>query len=115
MEIFSGLRIWISMDPHYFGKPDPFPHQSKKLDPSRIRIQVKLQALQRAKKLSQSGPWTLTLEAWRLKMGPQRLCRSVVADLHHFDEEQNRIRIRIKVKSRIRIRINVMRIHNPVF
>jgi hypothetical protein len=53
----------------------------------------------------------------------------VVADWHHFDEEQDpgpelsrikvktRIRIRIEAKSRIwiRIRIKVMRIRNPAF
>jgi hypothetical protein len=35
------------------------------------------------------GPWTLTVEAWRLKMEPWRVCRPVVADSHHFDEEQD--------------------------
>ncbi len=25
----------------------------------------------------------------RLKMEPRRVCRTVVADLHHFDEEQD--------------------------
>ncbi len=26
---------------------------------------------------------------WRLKMEPWRVCRPVVADLHHLDEEQD--------------------------
>jgi hypothetical protein len=38
------------------------------------------------------------MEAWRLKMQTWRVCRPVVADLHHLDEEQVQIRIRIKVK-----------------
>jgi hypothetical protein len=29
-----------------------------------------------------SGPWTLTMETWRV-------FRPVVADSHHFDEEQD--------------------------
>jgi hypothetical protein len=28
------------------------------------------------------------MEAWRLKMKPWRVCRPMVADSHHFDEEQ---------------------------
>ncbi len=40
-------------------------------------------------KWSHAGPWTLTMEAWPLKMEPLSVCRQVVADSHHFDEEQN--------------------------
>jgi hypothetical protein len=29
------------------------------------------------------------MEAWRLTNEPWRACRPVVADLHHFDEEQD--------------------------
>jgi hypothetical protein len=29
------------------------------------------------------------MEAWRIKMEPWRVCRTVVADSHHFDEEQD--------------------------
>jgi hypothetical protein len=29
------------------------------------------------------------MEAWRLKMEPWRVCRQVVADSHHFVEEQD--------------------------
>jgi hypothetical protein len=29
------------------------------------------------------------MEAWGLKMEPWRTCRPVIADSHHFDEEQN--------------------------
>jgi hypothetical protein len=32
-------------------------------------------------------PWTLTMEAWRLEMEPQRFCRAVVADSHNFDTD----------------------------
>jgi hypothetical protein len=41
------------------------------------------------------------------KMEPGRVCRPVVADSHHSDEEQNSdpYPIRIKVKSRLRIRL----------
>jgi hypothetical protein len=35
-------------------------------------------------------PWTITTEAYSLKMEPWRVCKPVVADLHHFhhDAEQ---------------------------
>jgi hypothetical protein len=57
---------------------------------------------------------------WRLEIEPWRVCRLVVADLHHFDEEQDPdpgqnqslIWIRLKVKTGIRIHINVLRMHN---
>ncbi len=29
------------------------------------------------------------MEAWPLKMEPWSVCRQVVADSHHFDEEQD--------------------------
>ncbi len=32
---------------------------------------------------------SLTIEACRFNMEPWRVCRPVVANLHHFDEEQN--------------------------
>jgi hypothetical protein len=46
-----------------------------------------------------------TMEAWRLKIEPWRVCSPVVADSHHFDEKQDPdphylakyIRIRIQV------------------
>jgi hypothetical protein len=41
-----------------------------------------------AQKWRHGGPWTLTIEAWRLKTEPWRVFRLVVADLSHFDEEQ---------------------------
>jgi hypothetical protein len=31
---------------------------------------------------------TLTIEAWRLKMKPWRVCKPMVADLHNFYKEQ---------------------------
>jgi hypothetical protein len=52
------------------------------------------------------------MESWNF-------CRPVIADSHHFDEEQypdqDPIRIRFGVKTRIRIRIKVMRIRKPDF
>jgi hypothetical protein len=33
--------------------------------------------------------WRLALEAWRLKMEPVRVCRSVIVDSHHIDEEED--------------------------
>ncbi len=35
------------------------------------------------------GPWTLTMNAWRLKIEPLRVCRPVVADSNHIHEEQD--------------------------
>jgi len=32
--------------------------------------------------------WRLKMEPWMLKMEPWRICRPVVVDSHHFDEEQ---------------------------
>jgi hypothetical protein len=34
-------------------------------------------------------PWTLKMEPWRLKIEPWRVCVPVVADSHHFEEEQD--------------------------
>ncbi len=55
-------------------------------------------------------PWTLTIEAWRLKnMKPRRFCRQVVADWHQFDPHpdlhQNEKSNPITVKRGTRIRI----------
>ncbi len=36
-------------------------------------------------KLSLGGPWTLTVESWRLKLEPWRVCKPMVADSHHFE------------------------------
>jgi hypothetical protein len=41
---------------------------------------------------------TLTMEAWRLKISPWRVCRPAVANSQHFDEERARLRICIQVK-----------------
>ncbi len=49
----------------------------------RIRFKVNIPGFMRLK----MGLWALTMEAWRLKMNPKRICRPVVADSHHFDEE----------------------------
>jgi hypothetical protein len=39
--------------------------------------------------MSLGGPWTLTIEAWRLRMEPWGVSRPVVAESHHFVEEQD--------------------------
>jgi hypothetical protein len=39
--------------------------------------------------MSLGGPWTLTIEAWRLKMEPWRVSRPMVAGSHHFVEVQD--------------------------
>jgi hypothetical protein len=31
----------------------------------------------------------LTMKAWMLKMEPWNVCRTMAADSHHFDEEQD--------------------------
>ncbi len=41
----------------------------------------------RGSKCSHRGPWTLTMEAWALKMGAGRVCRPEVADSHNFDPD----------------------------
>jgi hypothetical protein len=43
----------------------------------------------RGTKYRRGGPWTLTMVARRLKMELWRVYRPVVADSHHFDEEQD--------------------------
>ncbi len=56
------------------------------------------------------------METWRLTIEPWRVCRPVVADSHHFDEEQDQdpqYSEEFK-KRRIRIRIKLMRTRNPV-
>ncbi len=40
-------------------------------------------------KLSRGKPWTLTMEAWRLKMERLRACKPGAADAHNFDEGQD--------------------------
>ncbi len=64
------LTRFADPDPHCFWMldPDPDPHYSEKLDPD-------------LHKKVHGGPWTLTMEAWRLKM------------------KRSRIRVRIKLKS----------------
>jgi hypothetical protein len=72
------------MDPYFLGSR------------ARIRIRVKAGSASaimsefrsfRGSKWSLGGLWTITVEAWRLKMEPWRVCRPVVANSHHIDEE----------------------------
>ncbi len=53
---------------------DPDPHLSEKLDPDPQYSQI--QELTRLK-----------MEPWRLKMEAPRVCRPVVADSRHLDED----------------------------
>ncbi len=76
----------------------------------RIHIKVKVQTLWRLP-IEPLGPWTLTMEAWSLKMKSWRVYGPVVADPQQFDEEEDSVRIRLK--SWIRIRIKMMLIPNP--
>jgi hypothetical protein len=43
--------------------------------------------------------WTLTVEAWRLKMEPKRVYQPLVADSHHFEENWIPIWVSVQVKS----------------
>jgi hypothetical protein len=53
----------------------------------RIRIKSKFRSF-RGSICSLGGPWTLIMKALGRKMKPWRVCRTVVADLHHhFDED----------------------------
>jgi hypothetical protein len=71
------------MDPHHFWKLEPDPLESKKLD---------LDPLQSKNSESFEAQY-MTVEgrvwSWRLKMTPWRVSRPVVAEFHHFDEEQD--------------------------
>jgi hypothetical protein len=53
----------------------------------RISIKVKTQELQRIK-MKLWRALVLTMDAWRLRMEPWRVCRPVAADSHSMDEEQ---------------------------
>ncbi len=50
-------------------------------------MKAKIQELQRLK----TEPWGPIMETWRLKWGPGewRVCRPVIDDSDHFDEEQD--------------------------
>jgi hypothetical protein len=54
----------------------------------RIRTKVKIRSF-KGSKLRLGGPWTHTVEAWRLKMEPWKFFSPVVAGSHHFDEKQD--------------------------
>jgi hypothetical protein len=70
---------------YYSEKLDSDPH---KLDPDPYKSQNS-EALEAQNIVMDGGPWTLTMEAWRLrKMEPWRVHRPLVADSRHFDEEQ---------------------------
>jgi hypothetical protein len=68
------------MDLHCFWKldPDPHPHYSEKLDVDHALNSGAFEA----QKWSRGEPWTLTMEAWRVR-------RPVVADSHELNEEQD--------------------------
>jgi hypothetical protein len=60
----------------------------------------------RGSKWSRGGLWTLTIEAWRLKMEPWRVFSPVVEI--RITLMRSRIHIGVKMKRWIRIRIKVM-------
>ncbi len=64
---------------------------------------------------SYGGPKRLKLEEQSLKMKPWRVCRPMVTDLHHFDEEQNPVCIKVKSLAPIRIikAKGVVRVRDP--
>ncbi len=89
-------RIRIHIEPHLFEKTD--------LDPYQLQ----------SKKPDQNGAMeglVCSQQRHEAQMEQRRACRPVVADWHHFDEEQDpdphqsesRVRIHIKVKRGIRI------------
>ncbi len=63
------------MDPYQRKKQDPHQHQSQN------------SGVVEAKKWSHGGPWTLAMEARRIKM--ERIPRPEVGDSHHIDGKQN--------------------------
>ncbi len=68
--------------------PDPDPYREPHLLRSRIFIRISCRVKSRIK----MEPWRALYahnRGMRLKMEPRRVCRPVVADLHHFDEEQD--------------------------
>jgi hypothetical protein len=67
----------LESDPHYSEQLDPDPHRNQNSE-----------ALE-AQNIANGGSWTLTIEAWMLKMESCRVYRPVVEDSHHFDEEQD--------------------------
>jgi hypothetical protein len=79
----AGLRIRIYLDPH-FGK----------------LLNAKIQEFLGR---GHGGPQTVTVEAWRLKMKPWRVCRPVAANMHQFVEEQDPDPHEVKIRIRIRI------------
>jgi hypothetical protein len=67
-------------------------HYFWKLNPDRIRIEVKswirIRIKAKIQKLSRRAV-DAHKEAWRLKMEPWRIYRPLIADSHHSDEEQD--------------------------
>jgi hypothetical protein len=76
--MLSMLLIRIHMDLHHFGKPNLNPHQSKTSKAAEAYNGPMIMAQE---------PWRLIPEPWRLTKEPGKVCRPVVADSHHFDEE----------------------------
>jgi hypothetical protein len=116
------LRIWIRLDPHYFGKMDPDPHQSEAGSGSWYASNVKWD-LKRDKshnsKAVRGSKWMEDRgrSDWRSRGIQYGDVEGLYSVSHHFDEKQDpdsrseskflksRVRIPIKVKPRLRIRI----------
>jgi len=73
-------------EPRYFGKMDPDPHESEK--PAGSALMSKFMSFSGSKR-NHKGPWTLTMEAWRLRMQPLMFCRTVIAEEQDPDPDLN--------------------------
>ncbi len=98
MEAWKICRSVVADSHHLDDEKDPDPHWSEKGGSGsalkwkggiRIRIKVKKIRSIRGSKWSRGEPWSLKMEAWRFKMEAWSVCRAVVADSHHLDEEQD--------------------------
>ncbi len=76
--MLSMLLIRIHMDLHHFGKPNLNPHQS-----------MTSKAAEAYNGPMENGPGAVEAHsgAMRLTKEPGKVCRPVVADSYHFDEE----------------------------
>ncbi len=86
--------FWIRMDTHSFGKPDPDPHYSDKLDPD---LEAHLVKIRSCTVLAQNGA-VEGLQTSDRRFASLWWSGSCI-------EEKSRIQIRIKVKRGIRIRV----------
>ncbi len=72
----------------YYSIADPDPHGSALFCEAGYGSKSKIRSCG-GSKWSHGESWTLVMEAWWLKMEPWRFGRQMVADWHHFYEEQD--------------------------